>query len=200
MKRANAATVAFYDTKAHEYSESTISLDLQEIYKPFLQTLTPGAHILDAGCGSGRDTKFFLKNGYRVTSIDASPEMATLATQSAGQRCEALSFQEMPYKGEFDGIWACASLLHVPKGEMRDVLNRFARALKPSGVFYVSLKEGEGETLTDDGRFFRFYTADSFRGLVAKCPALQEISFWKTAEMRSLRHPEPWLNFLMAKK
>src|SRR4051794_36327791 len=115
-------TTEYYDTHANEYCESTVRLDLRAVYDRFLKQLSPGAQILDAGCGSGRDTKIFSDRGFRVTAIDASAELARLAQSFTGRRCEVLRFQDMEFREEFDGIWACASLLHIPKGEMIDVL------------------------------------------------------------------------------
>lgn len=189
----------FYDTHAREYSESTLNVDLRDLHNRFLTELSPGAHILDAGCGSGRDTKAFLSKGFRVTSIDASSKLAALASAFTGIRCEILRFQEMGFKEEFDGIWACASILHVPRTEIGDVMCRFIRALKPAGTLYVSLKEGDGERMAEDGRFFSYYTADSFRQLLTRFPALQEVAFWKTEERRSNTHCESWLSFLLRK-
>lgn len=199
MRSSSFNAIAFYDKHAEQYFESTVSLDMRAIYDRFLKELVPGAHILDAGCGSGRDTKAFLDRGYRVTAIDASPRLAQLATTFSGHACEVLTFQEMEFREEFDGIWACASLLHVPKCEMFDVMPRFIRALKPGGVFYISLQEGVGGDPVEDGRFFSYYTADSFRELLSLYPALREIAFWKTDEVRSPKHCEPWLNFLLKK-
>lgn len=198
-RSALLSTMEFYDTHAREYSESTIHVDLRDLYDRFLTELSPGAHILDAGCGSGRDTKAFLSRGFRVTSIDASPQLAALASAFTGIACEILRFQQMEFKQEFDGIWACASILHVPAPEIDDVMCRFTRALKPAGILYVSLKEGEGERTAEDGRFFSYYTADSFRKLLTRFPALQEVAFWKTEERRSSTHCESWLSFLLRK-
>ena len=195
----DSVTLAFHEKHAQEYCDSTARLDLHELYKPFLKALPPGAHILDAGCGSGRDTKAFLERGYRVTAIDASPEMARLATDFIGQRCEIRSFQEMDFREEFDGIWACASLLHVPKCEMPDVTGNFIRALKVGGIFYISLKEGEGERIEADGRLFNYCTDGSFRKLLANFHALREIAYWKTKENRPCHHADSWLNFLLEK-
>lgn len=200
VSRSNdVGTLAFYEKHAEEYAKSTAGLDLRELYEPFLKELPNGAHILDAGCGSGRDTKAFLERGYRVTAIDASPELARLATVFIGQRCKVLSFQKMNFREEFDGIWACASLLHISKHEMPDVMRRFIQALKVGGIFYISLKRGEGEQVAEDGRFFNYYTEESFRKLLADFPSLQEIAFWKTEETRSRQHAGPWLNFLLKK-
>jgi 2-polyprenyl-3-methyl-5-hydroxy-6-metoxy-1,4-benzoquinol methylase len=135
-----------------------------------------------------------------VTAIDASPELARLATKFTGHRCRVLTFQEMEFNDEFDGIWACASLLHVPISEIDEVMRRFVTALKPHGIMYISLKEGQGEQVSDDGRFFRYYTEDSFRAIIRKFPQLVEIAFWKTADERTSRHAAPWLSFLLKKE
>jgi SAM-dependent methyltransferase len=195
----DSITLAFYEKHAREYWESTVRRDLHQLYQPFLKQLLSGAHILDAGCGSGRDTKAFLERGYRVTAIDASPEMARLATAFTGQPCNILSFQQMEFREEFDGIWACASILHVPKCEMFDVMRRFIRALKVGGHLYISLKEGEGERLAEDGRFYNYYTEDSFREVLGNFPTLCEVSFWKTEETRPGKTVIPWLNYLLQK-
>ena len=192
-------TLTFYENRSQEYYKSTVDLDMHVLYDPFLRELPSGAHILDAGCGSGRDTKAFMERGYFVTAIDSSAKMAQLATAFTDQRCEVLSFQEMEFQKNFDGIWACASLLHVPKHEMDKVMHRFIQALNPGGIFYLSLKEGEGENIAEDGRFFNYYTADSSRKLLSSFPMLCEIAFWKTEEIRSRQHRSLWLNFLLKK-
>jgi SAM-dependent methyltransferase len=199
MRPTCPSSTAYYDAHADEYFKSSVNLDLHELYESFLKELRPGAHILDAGCGSGRDTKAFLDRGYRVTAIDASPQLARLATAFTRHPCEVLSFQESEFRQEFDGIWACASLLHVAKDEIDDVMARFIRALKPGGTVYISLKEGEGERVSEDGRFFSYYSEDSFRMLLERFPALREQAFWKTKEIRSSSHCEPWLSFLLKK-
>jgi SAM-dependent methyltransferase len=197
--KSSLGTVDYYDSHAQEYFKTTVNLDLRELYERFLKELSPGANILDAGCGSGRDTKAFLNRGYRVTSIEASPELARLATVFTAHSCGILLFQDMDFREEFDGIWACASLLHVPKHETKDVLFRFIQALKPGGIFYVSLKEGDAERVAADGRFFSDYTAESFRNIIAPFHQLRELAFWRTEEIRSRTHPQPWLNFLLKK-
>lgn len=193
------STLAFYDEHSHEYYKSTVDVDMDQLHDRFLRELKPGAHILDAGCGSGRDTKAFLERGYLVTAIDNSVKMAELATALTGHKCEVLSFQKMEFRETFDGIWACASLLHVSKSEMNDVMTRFVHALKPNGVFNISLKEGEGEKFAGDGRFFNYYTVESFRSLLSDFPNLREIAFWKTEEIRSHQYRALWLNFLLRK-
>lgn len=193
-------TLSFYEKHSQKYYKSTVDVDMRELYGPFLSELPPTGRILDAGCGSGRDAKAFLEKGYRVVAIDASPKMVQLASALTGQDCEVLCFQEMEFREEFDGIWACASLLHVPKSQMYDVIRRFIQALKPGGIFYLSLKEGEGEHVAEDGRFFNYYTVESFRRLLVSFPILHELAVWKTEEIRSRQHRSLWLNFLLRKQ
>jgi SAM-dependent methyltransferase len=195
------STIAFYDEHAEEYCETTSHLDLNHLYERFLRELPRGAHILDAGCGSGRDSKAFLYKGFQVTAIDASPRVIELASRFLGGRCHVLRFQEMEFPEAFDGIWACASILHIPKREVPDIMARFVRALKPRGVLYLSVKQGKGERFAKDGRFFSSYTENSLRGLARQFrPALREVALWKTDELRSGAHCEPWLNILLRKR
>src|SRR5579864_7240756 len=109
LKSRSVMTINYYDFHAKEYCDLTRHLDLSAFYAHFLAVLPPEAHILDAGCGSGRDAKIFLDRGYRVTAIDASSELAQLAAEYTKQPCEVLRFQEMEFREEFDGVWACAS-------------------------------------------------------------------------------------------
>jgi len=192
-------TLAFYEEHAQEFCESTAFLDLRKLHERFLKVLPPGGRILDAGCGSGRDTRAFVARGYGVTAMDASPQMARLAAAFTGQECQVLSFQEMEFSEEFGGIWVCASLLHIPKHEIANVMTRFIKALKKNGILYISLKEGEGERIAEDGRFFNYYTVDSFRIVLANFPALREIDYWETDSIRGGRDSAPWLNFLLKK-
>lgn len=199
LKAVSATTINYYDVHAKEYCDLTRHADLTDAYDRFLIALPPGAHILDAGCGSGRDTKVFLDRGYKVTAIDASSQLARLAAAYTNHSCEVLCFQDMVFHETFDGVWACASLLHIPKNEMRDVIPRFVQALKPGGLLYVSVKEGEGERIADDGRFFSDYSRASFEGLLEHFPTLSEIEFWQSEEIRNGNNRQPWLSFLLKK-
>jgi SAM-dependent methyltransferase len=192
-------TLAFYNSHSEQYHASTAHVDVGSLYDPFLRELPRGASILDAGCGSGRDTKAFAERGYRVTAIDGSARLAELATAFTGQPCTTLAFHDVAFIDAFDGIWACASLVHVAAREAPDVMGRFTRALKRGGVLYISLKEGDGERTADDGRFFCYYTADAFRRVTASIPALRELAVWTTEDVRSSQDRGRWLNFLLKK-
>jgi SAM-dependent methyltransferase len=111
-------TIAYYDKNGQEFAERTQHLDASTLYQPFLGLVPENGHLLDAGCDSGRDTRAFLERGYKVTAIDASETMVTLATRYTGQPVLKMRFKELSFCEVFDGIWACASLLHVPRHEL----------------------------------------------------------------------------------
>ena len=188
-------TRRYYDAHAEPYVESTAGLDLAELYQPFLACIAPGGHILDAGCGSGRDALAFRNRGYQVSAFDASPRMVQLASERLGQEVQLATFQTLAYEEAFDGIWACASLLHVPRAEMADVLSRLQRALRPCGVLYASFKSG-----TDEGwegeRFFSRYTEDQLRSTMAEAGGLAIERVWRTSDIRPCRDTEQWINLL----
>ncbi|WP_246540359.1 class I SAM-dependent methyltransferase [sulfur-oxidizing endosymbiont of Gigantopelta aegis] len=110
-------------------------------------------HILDAGCGSGRDSRYFIEHGFAISAFDASKELATIASEYIGQSVEVNSFQDFKSRDSYDGIWACASLLHVPADEMILVIKNISQYLKKGGIFYCSFKYGNTD-FESHGRSF----------------------------------------------
>ncbi len=189
----------FYDEHAQDFYNRTVDTDLIHLYEPFLALLPPGAHILDAGCGSGRDSLYFKQHGYRVTAMDASAELGKLASQLLGQPVLHLRFQDIAFVDAFDAIWACASLLHVPRGEIDDVFGRLTTALKLGGIFFVSFKYGDVEEVRDD-RLFNHYDEQSSAALLARHPQLQLVRRWTSGDARPGREHELWLDLLLRRK
>ena len=189
---------SYYDKNAKEYFDKTINVNLEPLYGPFLALIPPRGKILDVGCGSGRDSIKFKAKGYSITAIDSSIEMVRLASKAIGQKALHISFQEIDFHEEFDGIWACSSLLHVPKAEIGDALNRITNALKSKGVLYASFKYGEGEEERSQG-LFNNYTEKSFSTLIDQYPSLKKIEMWKTEDVRDDHKGEFWLNVLLEK-
>ena len=193
----------YYNEKAKEFFEGTAYVDMSRQYKDFLANLPEGGFILDAGCGSGRDSLFFKKLGYQVVAMDGSIEMCKLASEYIGQEVVFSRFQEVDVKkltdGQhlFDGIWASASLLHVPSSEIEGVLSKLKDALKQDGIFYASFKYGdfEGER---NGRYFYDLKEDTARVLFTKVGFKVE-KMWITGDVREGRGDETWVNILVRK-
>lgn len=196
-RRFKSSTNEYYDDHVEQYVSGTAGIDMDKLYQPFLALLPVGGTILDAGCGSGRDTKAFMDRGYRVTAIDASTKMVEVTKHLTSQPVHHMEFQELDQTDEFDGIWACASLLHVPLAELDDVLARFAKALHPGGICYASFKEGVGERM-DGSRLFVDFTEDSLRDRLLRQGSLEIVRIWKTADLRPGRR-EHWVNALVRK-
>ncbi len=170
-------TSQYYEQNAEQYVAETVHLDVKHLYAQFLEHVPPYGHILDAGCGSGRDTLYFLKNGYEVTAFDRSSALVEKARElidgqidsRANRDVQVLTFEEMTYEQRFDGIWACASLLHMSHDALPAVCKKLRRALKPNGVLYCSFKEGLEDWTDAKGRFFVGMTEPKLRGLLEEC-------------------------------
>jgi superfamily II DNA or RNA helicase/HKD family nuclease/SOS-response transcriptional repressor LexA len=184
----------YYNQNAASFFSSTVGVDMSPLWVRFLALVPDGGHILDAGCGSGRDTYFFTRRGYQVSAFDASPELAKLATAHTGIDVQVRTFASISESGRYDGIWACASLLHVARSNMVDALERCWNALKPGGVFYMSFKLGSRDR-HENGRDFTDATEDDVRDWCSTLPELCDIQCWITADQRPGR-AEPWLNVL----
>ena len=139
-------TLDYYNKNAESFIQGTVSADLKDIQDKFLKELS-GNKILDFGCGSGRDTKCFIEAGYDVEAIDGSLELCKSASAYTGIQVKHMLFQDLDKQNYYDGIWACSSILHLPKSELKDVLSKMSKSLKDDGIIYTSFKYGnfEGE-------------------------------------------------------
>jgi SAM-dependent methyltransferase len=197
-QHSESSTIRYYDDHADEYVSGTADVDMESLYQPFLELVAEGGSILDAGCGSGRDTKAFLDRGYRVSAIDGSVKMVEATKRLTGQSASQLRFQDLASEDEFDGIWACASLLHVSRAELDDVLARFVTALRPGGICYLSFKEGDGER-SEGERQFTDFTEDDLREKLKRHKSLDVVRTWITNDLRPGRSNERWVNALVRK-
>jgi mutator protein MutT len=196
--KASISLTDFYQTQAINYAKETVSLDLGDLYSKFFNELPINAHILDLGCGSGRDSRYFLDSGYKVTALDGSANLARIAEELIQQPVVVSLYQDMVFQDVFDGIWACASLLHCPKRQMKTVLNNIYKALKNDGVLYASFKWGVEETSDERGRFFNNYTSKQLVTLIESMGGFKVLTCWE--EDKPLREStQRWVN-LLAKK
>ncbi len=190
-----SATDEFYERNAGEYFAATVSADMSAMHDRFLAMLPPGGRILDAGCGSGRDLRAFTRAGFHAIGLDASPTLVELARSYSGASCTVGRLEDMTYENCFDGVWACASLLHLRREVLPGVLRRIHAALVPRGVLYASVQQGQGDQETADGRFFALYQPAEFGILVRNAGFELEKSF-STPDVLHRNLRTDWLNVL----
>ena len=191
-------TIQYYQQNAEQFSRETRSVDFSQNQGKFMSKLKKNDTILDFGCGSGRDTKCFLEHGFQVEAIDGSEELCRLAGEFTGIKVKHLLFQELAEKNKYDGVWACSSILHLPKQELIEVIQKMSLALKSKGIIYTSFKYGtfEGER---NGRYFTDMTEDSFEEILQATKELQIEEQWITLDVRPERGNEKWLNLILRK-
>lgn len=185
------SSIAYYDANAADYFAGTVAADVTDLRRRFLRHVEDGGKVLDAGCGSGRDAKAFRDAGYEVTAFDGSVRMADLARDYTGLEVLRLQFDQIDWRDRFDGIWCSASLLHVERAQLPCIFDRLARALKPGGVWYLSMKEGT-ETRVIDGRSFTDVTTVELRALLLDC-GLSILDEWRSDDVRPGR-VDRWVN------
>lgn len=196
-------TLSYYDENAAAFCEGTRNADMSEMRGRFLRYLKPGALILDAGCGSGRDSKAFIESGYRVVALDGSKEMCRQASAYLGQEVQCRRFEEIDEKEVYDGIWACASLLHVPHELLPEVISRLIATLVDGGVLYASFKYG-GDKMKGEreagGRYFTDLTEEGWKKVLEEAEdmikesRLEMTECFVTGDVREGRGEEKWLN------
>jgi len=189
-------TLEYYNKNAVSFAKETINADMHELYEFFLKYLTQGASILDLGCGSGRDAKYFLDKGYIVTAIDGSPELCRLATDYTGQPVICKLFNELEFSNDFDGVWACASLLHLTMNDLIDVLQRIKRSLKNEGILYTSFKYGDFSGYRND-RYFTDLDENKLMAILGEKPLFKVLETKITSDVRPGRENEKWLNVIL---
>jgi 2-polyprenyl-3-methyl-5-hydroxy-6-metoxy-1,4-benzoquinol methylase len=200
MRNVTEITLSYYDANARVFVGSTIDVEFSAMQQRFTSLLAPGATILDFGCGSGRDTKAFLDAGFNVTATDGSAELCRTASEFCGIPVRHELFQDLTDVSAYDGVWACSSILHLPKDQLADVLCRIVRALRPHGIVYTSFKHGDFEGMRN-GRHFTDFTEPALREFVATTvPALAIEQLWTTTDVRPGREDERWLNVILRKR
>jgi SAM-dependent methyltransferase len=192
-------SVSYYDEHTEQFIQSTAAVDMTNQYRLFLAHLPRRASILDAGCGSGRDSLAFKEMGYQVEAFDLSPAMVEATKQLVSIPVRQMGFQDLDYQDRFDGIWASASLLHVPRNEMPKVFTLLAKALKAEGILYCSFKDRQ-EDFSKDGRSFTCYTSDSFQAFIKEQKQFQLLEILQTTDERPDRAGEKWINAVLRKR
>ena len=186
------STLNYYDENAVEFACQTAHIDMQDLYELFISQLPQRDTqcILDVGCGSGRDASYFAEQGYEVTAIDASAELIQwaqkhhMSSRISWVHLDFSSIKNQAWENKFTGIWACASLLHVPFLELPFVIKSLLKTLTDDGVMYLSFKYGEGERV-DEERFFCDMNESRWKAIVAKIPQVIEYDIWLSTDKRA---------------
>ena len=192
-------TLFYYENYADDFAAGTAAVNFSAVADRFCRYLPEHALILDFGCGAGRDTKYFLEKGFRAEAIDGSAELCRYASALTGIPVRQMLFEELDETDRYDGIWACASLLHVARTELPDILRRISRALKSGGFLYASFKYGDFEGMRNE-RFFTDFTEVSIAALLKNFPELIVKEEWISGDVRPGRGEEKWLNMILRKQ
>ena len=190
-------TSNYYNQHAQAFFENTYQVEMESLYAPFLRYLPEQASILDLGCGSGRDILAFKKKGYQVEAIDYSAELVKKARELTNIEVRQQSFYDLAENNKYDGIWACASLLHCERDRLTEVLGLIFEALKPNGVCYMSFKYGNTDR-EKEGRSFTDLNEQQVHDLLKQIDQALLLQQWITVDKRPER-TEEWMNILIRK-
>lgn len=194
-------TLDYYNQHANEFVENTFHAQISQSLERFIHLLPKKAHILDVGCGSGRDSLYFLNQGYSVVSFDASEEVAKIAEKTIQHPVLVQDIETMPWNNEFDGVWAMASLLHLPKEKLFLAITHCVKALKSeeSGYFFASFKIGSGEYYDEKRRFFSYYQPEELKEILDNTDYFTNITYDINEDSLG-RAGLSWISFFAEKK
>ena len=193
-------TLDYYNKNSEEYFNSTLNVDMTNTYKAFLKLLPKGGKILDLGCGSGRDSMNFMKLGYEVIAVDGAKKLAKRASVLLRKEVIVSTFEELELKEKFHGIWACASLLHIKREDLKTVLNNLYNNLDDNGVFYMSFKYGEKEYVDDKNRYFNCFTDESIISFINENTKYNILGLYITEDKLGRVNEVKWVNLICNKK
>lgn len=191
-------TLQYYNEQAADFVANTRDSDMHQQYAFFLDQVKSGGSILDLGCGSGRDSRYFIEHGYPVIAMDGAVELCQMAEQYIGQKVFQLTFDQISWKNEFDGVWACASLLHCQIDTLPGILQRIVDSLKKEGIMYLSFKYGDFSGWRN-GRYFTDLNEERLSVLISHVPEVTVIKTFLSGDVRPERQQEQWLNILLQK-
>jgi SAM-dependent methyltransferase len=190
-------TLGFYQSNAQAYAERKITRHTR--LTRFLALLPPGGTVLELGCGAGADSAEMLARGFDVCPTDGSPKMADVASRRLGRPVDTLLFHDLDKVEAYDGVWANACLLHVPRSELAQVLALIWRALKPGGDFYASYKAGDAEGRDTLNRYYNYPSPDWLRASYARAGSWTSLSI-ETGEVTGFDDQPAAMLFVVARK
>ncbi|UJF21372.1 class I SAM-dependent methyltransferase [Shewanella sp. OMA3-2] len=191
-------TIDFYNQHSDAFYSDTVNVNMTALYNEFVPLIPLTGTILDAGCGSGRDSAYFIKQGFKVTAFDASEALVNKARLYTGLEVSLATFDSFDTRFKFDAIWACASLLHVPSPLITTTFKRLASHLAVGGIFYCSFKYGDDD-ISRGGRFFTNANEERLASFIAHSD-LSIKKTWITQDVRPDRQDDKWLNAILIKR
>ena len=192
-------TLQYYENNSEMYFNNTVDLDISNLYEGFTTKLRLNDKILDLGCGSGRDSLYFKKKGFNITAIDGSENLAKYASKLIGKEVIVSKFEELNLIERFNGVWACASLLHMKEEDLKVLLTKIEKSLEDNGVVYMSFKYGENDYIDDKNRYFNCYIEESITNLIKSTTSLKVEELFKTVDVMKDREDTIWLNIILLK-
>lgn len=191
-------TLEYYNQQAEQFVQGTVDVEFSNLQNLFIEMLPAGGTILDLGCGSGRDSKAYKQAGFKVIAVDGSEALCKIASEYIGQEVLCCRFQDLDIQESLEGVWACATLLHLEKDDVISTMQKLTKSLVPDGIFYASFKYGKfsGER---NGRFFTDMTEDTFAEILSEIEGLTIVKQMITEDARPDRS-EKWLNVFLKKE
>jgi SAM-dependent methyltransferase len=195
LRRISEVTIAHYDRLAEAYWDGTRDHNVNQNYAALLDAIEgdhPPYSILDLGCGPGRDLRYFRSLGHDAVGLDGSKELAAMARSYSG--CEVLEqdflAMELP-ESRFDGVFANASLFHVPSQELPRVLVELSETLRPRGVLFCSNPRGNNEEGLSGDRYSCFFDHDTWCNYVTAAGFFRVRHYYRPPGLP--RHLQWWL-------
>jgi len=183
----------YYNQNAQNFIERTINLDISTVADQFLDLIVDKGRILDLGCGSGRDSLYFMNKGYDVYAVDGSEALVNHAKTELGIRVQLATFEAYKTDMTFDGIWAMASLLHVGQEEMVAIVSKYRDMLKPGGIFFMSFKKYKDNFIIGE-RSFTCYEEEGLRAMIDEVGGLEIVKLVETRSAKVGYEDELWVN------
>lgn len=191
----DSTTMEYYQQFPDEFFDSTVLADVSELYGHFLKYIPEHGKVLDFGCGSGRDTKAFLDMGYSVEAIDGSSEMCIRASEYTGIDVKCMDFFDLNEESKYDGIWACASLLHVGRDRLPEIFEVLRKSIAQGGILYASFKYGDFSGIRD-GRYFDDMNEEILREILSTVKGFDTVEMWQSQDVRRGKDVD-WINVIL---
>ena len=169
LEHISKATIGHYDRKAHDFWQNTRNHDVSQNYHSFLEAIKsrPPFKILDFGCGPGRDLLFFQALGHAVTGLDGSKKFVKMASANCSCKILNQNFLDLNLpNNHYDGVFANASLFHVPSSELPRILLELFMTIKSQGILFCSNPRGNNREGYSDDRYGCFFNPDTWRKYV----------------------------------